>query len=310
MRLERIIAIIMLLLRKETVTAKEMSELFEVSIRTIYRDIDSINAAGIPIVSVAGVGGGISIMEQYKIEKGLFTTNDITAMLRGLGVISGAIGSEENSNALVKLKSFITDEQIGEVNKKLTQITFDLSSWMGADDLKTTLHPIEKALENRRMISFLYYGHHGQERFDFVEPHRLAYKGNNWYLQAYVPCKESFRLFKLRRITQIQQKEESYAPRKLHHPFSSFTSTMSSKTIPIKLKIHQSVLDKMLDYCTMSNVYPFDKDYFLVHFDFIEDDYAYGILLSFGKHLTVLEPEFVKVEMQKRLEHMLAAYQD
>lgn len=88
MKVDRLISIIMILLDKERIGAQELADMFEVSPRTIYRDIDAINMAGIPIRSTSGVGGGFEIMPQYKVDKKVFSTTDLSALLMGLSSIS------------------------------------------------------------------------------------------------------------------------------------------------------------------------------------------------------------------------------
>lgn len=308
MKFERMLAIVMLLLHREKINAKELAEMFEVSIRTIYRDIEAINASGIPIVTTSGVGGGISIMEQYKIDKGIFTTSDITAMLMGLGVISGTLSGTDNTNAIVKLKSFIPEEQINEMNMKINQVIFDLSSWMGSRDSESTLNSIKQALEDNRLLSFTYFGHGGKEKILSIEPHRLVFKGNNWYLQGYSLVKQDFRLFKLRRISGVQVSAEDFLTREAPHPFSDFTDSMCKKMFPVKLLIEESALDKMLDYCTMDDIMQASDGKLIVNFNFIDDDYGYGILMSFGNQLVCIEPDFVRAEIKKRLNDMMKLY--
>lgn len=308
MKFERMIAIVMLLLQRDKISGKELAEQFEVSLRTIYRDIDAINSAGIPIVAVSGVGGGISIMEKYKIDKGIFTTNDITVMLRGLGIISGTLSGVESVNTLAKLKCFIPEEQISEINMKINQIMFDLSSWQGSNDSQSTLGLIKSALENNLLITLTYFGHRGKEENISVEPHRLVFKGTGWYLQGYSVEKQDFRLFKLKRITAVQVSAETFLSRTAPHPFSDFTDTMRNKMFIIKLLIEKTALDKMLDYCTMEDITEAGDGKFLVNFNFIDDDYGYGILMSFGSQLVCLEPAYVREEMKKRLRNMMKLY--
>lgn len=118
MKLERMLAIVILLLQRSKVRGKDLAEMFEVSLRTIYRDIESIHAAGIPITTSSGVGGGIGIMEQYKLNAGLFTTHDMIAILNGLGIMQSTFSGKEVSHALVKLKSIVPEEEFQAMNVK------------------------------------------------------------------------------------------------------------------------------------------------------------------------------------------------
>lgn len=147
MKIDRLVSIIMILLDKKRVGAQELADTFEVSPRTIYRDIDAINTAGIPIRSTSGVGGGFEIMPEYKIDKKIFSTADLSAILMGLSSLSNVVRGEELVNALAKVKSFIPAEKEKDIEIATNQICIDLSPWMGNKNIQTSLdngkHTIE-----------------------------------------------------------------------------------------------------------------------------------------------------------------------
>ena len=118
MKIDRLVSIIMVLLDKERIGAQELADMFEVSPRTIYRDIDTINMAGIPIRSISGVGGGFEIMQKYKIDKNVFSTADLSAILMGLSSLSDMIRGNELINALAKVKSFIPADKANDIELK------------------------------------------------------------------------------------------------------------------------------------------------------------------------------------------------
>lgn len=127
MKIDRLVSIIMILLDKKRIGAQELADMFEVSPRTIYRDIDAINMAGIPISSTTGVGGGFEILSNYKIDKNVFTTTDISAILMGLYNLTDMVRGDELINALAKVKSFIPAERAKDIELKANQIYIDLS---------------------------------------------------------------------------------------------------------------------------------------------------------------------------------------
>lgn len=308
MKFERMLAIVMLLLQRKQITGKELAEMFEVSVRTIYRDIEAISAAGIPVTTASGIGGGIGIMEQYKIEKGIFTADDISTMLMGLGIVHNALSGTDVTKVHAKIKSFVPEEFADDVASKTEQVMFDLSSWIRGKDLNPALDGVKHGMEEKQLINFLYLGRRGKERFCGIEPHRLVFKDSQWYLQGYVSKKEEFKLFKLRRMYDVHMETDSFNRRPLPHPFSDFTHEMSRRTFKIKLLLDHSAVDKMLDYCSLEDMTDLGNGRLLVEFPFIDDDYGYGILLSFGNKLTCVEPDFVRGELQRRLEEMLAQY--
>ena len=117
MKMDRLVAIVMLLLERRRVNAKSLAGMFEVSLRTIYRDLETINRAGVPIVSSPGNGGGFSLMEGYAVERKIFTDRDIAALLMGLGSIA-AMSGPEGTYARAKIMSLLPEDRAREVALK------------------------------------------------------------------------------------------------------------------------------------------------------------------------------------------------
>ena len=185
MKVERLVSIVMLLLDKKRIGAHELADMFEVSPRTIYRDIDSINAAGIPIRSIAGVGGGFEIMPEYKIDKKVFSTADLSAILMGLSNLSNVIRGDEVINALAKVKSFIPADKKRDIEIAANQVCIDLSPWVGNTIIRPYLEIIKIALQEHKLLHFEYTAHHGNKTVRTVEPYQLVLKGSHWYFQGY-----------------------------------------------------------------------------------------------------------------------------
>lgn len=135
MKIDRLVSIIMILLEKERVGAQELADMFEVSLRTIYRDIDAINMAGIPVASISGVGGGFEILPNYKVDKKIFSSADLTTLLTGLTSVSSMVRGEELVHALAKVRSLIPAGKEKDIELKANQIYIDLSPWMGNSNL-------------------------------------------------------------------------------------------------------------------------------------------------------------------------------
>ena len=152
MKIDRLVGIIMLLLEKERISAQELAEQFEVSPRTIYRDIDAVSMAGIPVRSAPGVGGGFEIMPQYEVDKKIFSNADLSAILMGLSGLSNMI----RGNALAKVKCFIATERTNDIEVKANQVYIYLSYWMGNQSIQSHLEmlktsvPADKAELNGR----------------------------------------------------------------------------------------------------------------------------------------------------------------
>jgi len=307
MKVDRLVSIIMILLEKERVGAQELADLFEVSPRTIYRDIDAINMAGIPVCSTSGVGGGFEIMQKYKIDKKVFSTADLSAILMGLSSLSNMIRGNELVNALAKVKSFIPADRAKDIELKANQICIDLSPWMGNRNIQPYLEMIKTALQESRLLSFEYIAHHGKKTTRTVEPYQLVLKSSHWYLQGYCHKRNDFRLFKLSRMSNLQMEEEVFAPREYEKPQLDFADILETMQTSIKIRIHKSVMDRMLDYCAYENFSPDGDEHFIVDFPFLENEYYYDILLSFGNKCECLEPH-IRKKIKRKIQEIAALY--
>lgn len=308
MKIDRLVSIILVLLDNGRVGAQELADMFEVSPRTIYRDIDTINMAGIPIRSTPGMGGGFEIMQKYKLDKNVFSTADLSAILMGLSSLSGIMRGNELINALTKVKSFIPADKANDIELKANQICIDLGSWIGNQNTQSYFEIIKTALQDCRLVSFSYIAHHGKKTVRTVEPHQLILKSGHWYLQGYCHIRNDFRLFRLSRISNLQIKEETFTPRDYQRPVLDFTEILKTMQTEIKIRIHKSIMDRVLDYCIFEQFSPDGDEHYIVMFPFIENDYYYDILLGFGDKCECLEPSHIRSEMKRRIRDIAAIY--
>lgn len=309
MKVDRLVSIIMILLDKERISAQELADMFEVSPRTIYRDIDAINMAGIPVSSTSGVGGGFEIMQKYKLDKKVFSTADLSSLLMGLSNLSGIVRSDELAHALAKVKSFIPADRSKEIELKVNQICIDLSPWMGNGNIQPYLEICKTALQENRLLSFEYIAHHGAKTARTVEPYQLVLKSSHWYLQGYCHKSNDFRLFRLSRMSNLQTEDETFAPRDYQKPTLDFGEILETMQTKIKIRIHSSVLDRVLDFCTYEDFSPDGDEHYIVSFPFVENDYHYNILFSFGDRCECLEPLHIRMEMKRRIHDIAAIYE-
>lgn len=310
MKIDRLVSIILLLLEKERIGAQELADMFEVSPRTIYRDIDSINMAGIPVRATSGVGGGFEIMEQYKLDKKVFSTADLSVILMGLSSLSGMMRGDELVSALAKVKSFIPAERAKEIELLTSQITIDLSPWSGNKNVQPYLELIKQAMQENKLLSFDYLDRAGTRIPRVAEPYQLVLKGNHWYWQGFCRTRNDFRLFKLSRTFDLLPLEETFVPREHPRPELDASSIIAAKQIRIKLRIHKSILERVLDYCNGEDISPDDGEHYIVNYPFIENDYYYDLLLGLGDKCECLEPPRVRAEMRRRARAIAVLYED
>lgn len=308
MKIDRLVSIIMVLLDKNRIGAQALAQMFEVSQRTIYRDVETINMAGIPILSIPGVGGGFEIMEEYKLEKKVFSSSDLSAILMGLSSLSSMVRGEEVVQALAKVKSFIPADQAKEISLKANQIYIDLSPWLGNRNVQPYLELVKTALERNKLLAFDYVDRHGTRTTRTAEPYQLVLKNSHWYWQGYCHTRKDFRLFRLSRTLNLHMLEQTFIPKECPKPQFEYPDFLAPSYTTITIRIHTSVMDKVLEYCTYDHFQPDGPEHYIVAFPFIENDYYYQILFSFGTECECLEPLDIRTEMKRRIEALASLY--
>lgn len=191
---------------------------------------------------------------------------------------------------------------------KAYQICIDLNPWMGNGNIKQSLEIVKNALQENKLIFFTYMDGHGDKTERIVEPYQLVLKSSHWYFQGYCRSKNDYRLFRLSRMTDLQMLQETYTPRDYEKPILDFEPILEMLQTDIKIRIHKSVLDRVLEFCTYDRVTPDGEEYYLVNYPFIERDYYYDMLLSFGDKCECLEPVHVREEIKRRIQSMASIY--
>ncbi|MEG2656928.1 MAG: YafY family protein [Clostridium sp.] len=310
MKIDRLISIIMVLLNNERVSAIELAKMFEVSTRTIYRDIETISLAGIPITTYNGANGGISIMEEYKVDNKLFTTSDISTILMGLSSVSTTLSNKDVIGTLEKVKSLLPKEKVKDIELRANQITIDLTTWMGNKSFQYNIEKVKRALNCNKYLQFEYYGASGNKNKRVIEPYKLILKENNWYIQGYCTLKEDFRVFKLSRISNLEILEEEFVPREFEEKSLDGNGWIDKRLITIKLSVHWSLREQMVERCGEDNVQAYGDERFLVDFPFVADDLGYNTLMGFGDKCECLAPDNIRIELIKRIEKLLNVYKE
>lgn len=286
MKIDRLIGILAVLLQQDKVTAPELAERFEVSRRTINRDIDDLCRAGIPIASMQGAGGGISIMEDYKIDRTLLTSKDMQMILAGLRSLDSVSGNHYYGQLMEKLLPGSSEFVSGR-----DSILIDLSSWY-KESLSPKIAAIQSAIEEKRLISFIYYAPKG-ESVRVAEPYYLVFRWSSWYVWSWCKEKEDFRLFKLNRMEKLLALEDRFEGREVKLPELS-----NEKIFPGKIRIKALFEEEM----KWRLVEEFGADCFveqpdgrlLFGADYTDEEAALSWLLTFGDKVVVLEPSIIQ----------------
>lgn len=296
MQINRLFETIYILLDKEKVSAKELAERFEVSTRTIYRDVEILSSAGIPVFMTKGKGGGISLLPNFVLNKTVLTEYEKISILSALQSLN-TVDEEANNNTLKKLGLFF-----GENNTGFIEV--DYSDW--GNLIKDQFEQAKKAILSRKVLSFDYVSAVNMATNRNVEPYVLWFKDRNWYLKCFCLDKQEVRIFRLSRMRNVIITENNYIPREIEYKVIANSSTDNLTTIKVQISKDQTyrVLDEFLPDKVSQN-----KDgSFTVTMNFIEDEWVYGYILSFGCSATVLEPEHIKDIVKCRLKKSLDNY--
>lgn len=206
MKIDRLIGILAALQQQGSVTAPYLAAKFEVSTRTIYRDVEAICRAGIPLVTVQGKGGGISIMDGFAMDTTLFTREEIEALFTGLQAL--------DSVSKVSGRSLLS-EKLGSENHTYPtgEVLIDLSSFH-KDSLTNKIGQLRSAIRTNKTVSFRYYYEKGESE-KIVEPYLVVFRWAAWYLFGFCTEKQDFRLYKLTRLWNLRIDEADFIPRSL-----------------------------------------------------------------------------------------------
>ena len=301
MKVDRLIAIIMVLMERDIIGASELAEMFEVSLRTIYRDIEAIGKTGVPIISSTGPGGGIGIMDSYKMEKRLFSASDITALLMGLGHIQSSLPSGRPVNTLAKVRGVIPDDEYRKLEIRASQIKIDMKPWHGKERLPQNLESIRLALDKQRIIRFHYRTGKNEESTREVEPCRLLLKDMDWYLQGYCRKRQDYRTFKLSRMQEVCLLDETYELKEIPVELDNFNFDNDVNEV-IKLKIDSSLWEVMAGYFGEDNIESDNDGHYLVTAYMPVEEATARFLIGFCNHCVCLEP----AKMRNLIKIMLA----
>ena len=297
MKMERLIGILSILLQRDKVTAPELAEQFEVSRRTIQRDIESLCQAGIPIATAQGTGGGISILEGYRVDRTVLTTPEMQTILAGLRSLDSVSGTRRYAQLMEKLSA-----GTGGLG---SHILIDLSSWY-----KTSLSPkiecIQSAIQQHQAIRFTYFSPR-ETAMRTIEPYDLVFQWSAWYVWGWCQTRQDFRLFKLNRMTELVP-GEPFTPRPA--PLPDLTA---ERIFPAKYQV--TVLFDPA--CRWRLVEEYGADSFSIQPDgrlrftrsFPDADSVFSWVLTFGEGAELTEPEELRLRLAALTATLARRYQ-
>ena len=296
MQESRLFKIVYHLLDKGRATAPELSEKFEVSVRTIYRDIDALSGAGIPIYTEAGRNGGIYLMNDFVLDKAVLTEEEKREILAALHSINST-NNIDNRQILQKLSAIfnVSSESWLEV---------DFSKWgnNGTDNAKFEL--LKSAIIHQRCVKITYANSYGRISERIVQPLKMSYKSMSWYLKAYCTEKQDYRIFKLTRMIEVEVLLDTFCKK----PFPELDEMSGQVYRTIVLRFAKEISYRVYDEFDNTQISTDKNGDLIVSVEMPEDEWLIGYLLSFGTQVDIIEPLYLKDIVAKQAKGIYEKY--
>lgn len=296
MRDSRLFRILYYVLEKGKVTANELSEKFEVSVRTIYRDIDVISSAGIPIYATQGKGGGIEIADDFVLKKSLLSEKEQEQILVALKGLEG-INKQYENELLTKLSAFFKI-------KNTNWIEVDFTNWQRGNEYDELFNDIKSAIINKNIIRFTYFSSNEKETSREVKPIRLLFKGWDWYVYTFCLLRNEFRYFKLSRIRDLKILDENFEDS--YEDVVLIKEMEYKDTVHVKLKFDRKVAFRVYD--EMRDIKEDEKGNLYAEIELPNDYNLYNYIFSFGESVEVLEPIEIRNKTRDMINKMSKKY--
>lgn len=301
MKLNRLLEITTILLNKKTVTASELAKRFSVSTRTIYRDIDVLSVSGVPVYATQGANGGIAILEEYTVNRTALSNNEKESILFALQTLQSTKYPEID----------IVLEKLGSIFKNTVTdwISIDFSPWGANPNANNKFTDIKTAIMQSRVIEIDYINSYNQRSHRIIEPMRLIFKSQAWYLWGFCHKKQDYRTFRISRIKKVEIGEEIFDRNKVHVVKGHSVETDKEKPYThVVLQFVEEVLYRLYDDFDDKLMHDNGDGTYTLEIDFPEDEWLYGYILSFGCFAKVIEPEHIRKIIKERSEKIIGFY--
>lgn len=301
MKLDRLLEITILLMNREILTAPKLAERFGVSPRTIYRDVDTLSSAGVPVYMVRGAGGGITLMEGFTLPKTIVSKDERESILFSLETLRSTRYPNVDK-VLEKLTGLFQ-------NASTQWISVDFSPWGSGPQEETQIRDLRDAILNGQVLKIAYISMDNHRTIRDIEPIQLMYKSRSWYLRAWCRSRNAERVFRLSRIKALSFTGESFDR---EHPRLEPTAQMDERRKPVVhlvMKCWEELAYRLYDDYDETFVTNNGDGTYTLEIDFPEDEWVYGFILSFGAYAEVLSPPALRDTIRKRVAAMGEIYQ-
>jgi len=302
LKINRLLEITTILLNRKTVTARELAERFNVSVRTIYRDVEALSSSGVPVYMSQGSGGGISLLEGYTLNKTFLSDSESEGLLLALKTMS-VTRYPEIEATLDKIGALFKNSQIND------WVDINFAGWCSHPNEQYKLANIRDAIINKTVIGFDYINADGNKSNRFTEPEKLIFNTHTWYLMAYCLKRNAHRMFRLSRIKNVFLTDTHFIERKMlngeHEPMQGYSTPFTE----LKLRFSDKILNRLYDDFDERLINRKADGSLDVSVAMPEGEWVYGYILSFGHYVEVLEPEHIREIIRGRLKKALERYE-
>ena len=301
MQIDRLIQIVFLLLRHENITAKQLAEELCVSTRTIYRDINILSVAGIPITSQKGFGGGLSLLQGFSLDKSYFTQEEQNNIVQALQILKSS-NYPDADKSLNKVAGLFSH------NLQSEWLEIDFSYWGSPEKERNNITALERAIINKYVITFTYFNAELTVTPQTVEPLKLVFKSHSWYLVAYSENKKDIRTFKMSRIRELQITNQLF-DRELPKDFSITPVYKEEYNTPVFiLHFSEKIAYKVYDEFQEKYIKKLDDGTLEVTFRYQLSDWTFLYLLSFGEYVEIIEPVEARNILKEKAKKIFSMY--
>jgi predicted DNA-binding transcriptional regulator YafY len=299
MQIHRLFEIVYILLDKKGITANQLAERFEVSVRTILRDIDTLGEAGIPVFTMQGKGGGIYIPESFMLDKAAISKHEKEEIIFSLQALRAADYPDIDAT-LSKLKSFFNMPQ-------MEWVEVDFSRWGNVNRDKEKFETLKNAILKKEAVEMKYASMRGGTSYRTVYPLKFMFKSKAWYLEAYCLSRKNYLTFRINRILELKLSGEKFSEI-FQSPPHRETESLESVFVSLHLSFSSDMLSRIYDEFSPESIEVKKDGSISVKADIIEDIWLYRLLLSFGSSVRVIKPHHVKEALLEEVKKIQDIY--
>jgi len=316
MKLERLMTITILLLNRKRIQAQELADRLEVSLRTVYRDLDTLGQAGIPIVSYTGMEGGYEIMDSFRLDRQLLSFDELTALSTALrGLESTKAYDDSNMDLLLsKVGAMVAQAEQGRAGAgEGERIHIDFTPWKNSSEDRTRYDSLRQAVNDRKLLRFKYTSRKGEEQEREVEPMTLVLKTYSWYLHGYCRLRGDYRIFKLSRIRELAVQSETFVRRaeplaQIKDQWVNPQESDKQEVIPVVFRFKASAAVSVMDRCTESEIERLPDGTLIVRSIYPNEKWLITNVLHYATDVIVLEPADIAAKIRQAALDIAAQY--